>query len=385
MKWQRIASYLLTALLSVTLTLAAVVAYWSLSGSGSKLEQLEALLLECFIGEADQTAIEDAAAEAMVDALGDRWSYYISADDYASYQDSKNNSYVGIGITILTADTASGVEIAAVTEGGPAEDAGLQAGDVIIEVDGEDVRGQDYTVTRDLIRGTAGTIVEIAVVRDGETLAFLVERRSIATVVVTGTLLEGQIGYITIENFNSGCASETIAAIEELIEAGAEKFVFDVRNNPGGYVSQLVELLDYLLPEGDLFISEDYLGNRTVDSSDADFLDYPMAILVNSESYSAAEFFAAACQEYEAAVIVGTVTCGKGYFQQTFEFSDGSAVGLSVGKYYTPGGVSLIGVGVTPDIIVEVDDETFSAIYYGTIEPEDDPQLQAAIAALNEE
>ena len=385
MKWKRIASYLLTALLSVTLTLAAVVAYWSLSGSGSKLEQLEALLLECFIGEADQTAIEDAAAEAMVDALGDRWSYYISADDYASYQDSKNNSYVGIGITILTADTASGVEIAAVTEGGPAEDAGLQAGDVIIEVDGEDVRGQDYTVTRDLIRGTAGTIVEIAVVRDGETLAFLVERRSIATVVATGTLLEGQIGYITIENFNSGCASETIAAIEELIEAGAEKFVFDVRNNPGGYVSQLVELLDYLLPEGDLFISEDYLGNRTVDSSDADFLDYPMAILVNSESYSAAEFFAAACQEYEAAVIVGTVTCGKGYFQQTFEFSDGSAVGLSVGKYYTPGGVSLIGVGVTPDIIVEVDDETFSAIYYGTIEPEDDPQLQAAIAALNEE
>ena len=385
MKWKRIASYLLTALLSVTLTLAAVVAYWSLSGSGSKLEQLEALLLECFIGEADQTAIEDAAAEAMVDALGDRWSYYISADDYASYQDSKNNSYVGIGITILTADTASGVEIAAVTEGGPAEDAGLQAGDVIIEVDGEDVRGQDYTVTRDLIRGTAGTIVEIAVVRDGETLAFLVERRSIATVVATGTLLEGQIGYITIENFNSGCASETIAAIEELIEAGAEKFVFDVRNNPGGYVSQLVELLDYLLPEGDLFISEDYLGNRTVDSSDADFLDYPMAILVNSESYSAAEFFAAACQEYEAAVIVGTVTCGKGYFQRTFEFSDGSAVGLSVGKYYTPGGVSLIGVGVTPDIIVEVDDETFSAIYYGTIEPEDDPQLQAAIAALNEE
>ena len=158
--------------------------------------------------------------------------------------------------------------------------------------------------------------------------------------------------------------------------------IFDVRNNPGGYATELVELLDYLLPEGELFRTVDYAGKEQVDYSDASFLDMPIAVVCNEDSYSAAEFFPAAIQEYGAGTVVGTPTCGKGYFQYTYELSDGSGVGLSVGKYFTPQGKSLAGVGIQPDILVEVDDETQAAIYYGSLEPEEDPQIMAAVEIL---
>ena len=153
-------------------------------------------------------------------------------------------------------------------------------------------------------------------------------------------------------------------------------------NNPGGFADELVELLDYLLPEGDLFRTVSYDGKEQVDTSDADFLDMPMAVLVNGDSYSAAEFFAAALQEYEAAIVVGEPTVGKGYYQNTIQLGDGSAVALSTGKYFTPKGNSLADVGVTPDVRAEVDEETAANIYYGLCTTAEDPQIQAAVNAL---
>ena len=191
------------------------------------------------------------------------------------------------------------------------------------------------------------------------------------------------MGLVTIENFDERCAEETIAAIESVLEQGATSLLFDVRYNPGGYKRELVDVLNYLLPEGPLFRSQYYDGREVVDSSDADCLDVPMAVLVNGSSYSAAEFFAAAIREYDAGFVVGTQTCGKGYFQNTIKLPDGSAVGLSVGKYSTPNGVCLADVGgLTPDVVVEVDDETAAKIYAGTLEPENDPQIQAALEKL---
>ena len=195
-------------------------------------------------------------------------------------------------------------------------------------------------------------------------------------------MLEGGIGLVKIDNFDARCAEETITAIEKLRSEGARKLIFDVRNNPGGFAEELVKLLDYLLPEGDLFRSVSFDGKEKVDTSDASFLDMPMAVLVNGNSYSAAEFFAAALQEYEAAVVVGEPTVGKGYYQQTIQLGDGSAVALSTGKYYTPKGNSLAEKGITPTVRVDVDEETASAIYYGTLQPADDPQIQAAVKAL---
>jgi carboxyl-terminal processing protease len=209
-----------------------------------------------------------------------------------------------------------------------------------------------------------------------------VTRQEVKVAVATAEMLPGHVGLVTIANFDSRCAEETIAAIESLLDQGAQKLIFDVRNNPGGYADELIQVLDYLLPEGKLFHMEYYTGQEDITESDRRELKIPMAVLVNADSYSAAEFFAVALQEYDRAVILGEQTSGKGYFQTTIPLSDGSAVGLSVGKYYTPGGVSLEGVGITPDVEVTVDDETYIAIYYGWLEPSEDPQIQAALEAL---
>lgn len=373
----RIGSYVLVAALAAAVTLALV------GGEGpSKLDELEALIQERFIGEADMEAIEDAAADAMIAATGDRWSYYIPASEYAAYQEQMANSYVGVGITIQVTEDDSGFLVTEVTSGGPAEEAGMMVEDLLIMVEDVDVRGMSTSEVRELVRGEEGTSVKLTVMRKGEHKVLSVERRQVQTPVATYEMLENNVGLVTIENFDSRCAEETIAAIETLLSNGAEKLIFDVRNNPGGYASELVKVLDYLLPEGDLFRTVRYDGKENVDTSDADCLEVPMAVLVNDGSYSAAEFFAAALSEYEAAIVVGEPTVGKGYFQTTYQLSDGSAVSLSIGKYFTPKGVSLAEEGVTPDVVVTVDEETDLAIYYGTLTPEEDPQIQAALKAL---
>lgn len=378
-------SYILVAALAVTIALG-VEAYLDqpqLSGS-NKLQQLEELILEKFIGDADRIAMEDAAAEAMLGALGDRWSYYISAEDFTAYMEQMNNAYVGIGVTIQVVEQG-GFEIIQIAAGGSAEEAGFQLGDVIVAVDGQSVRDVEVSQCRNLVRGKEGTYVQITVERAGEEITFSVERRTVQTPVATGEMLENHVGLVTIVNFDARCYAETKAAIESLLDQGATAIIFDLRYNPGGYKSELVKLLDYVLPEGVLFRSEDYLGNISVDKSDASCLDIPMAVLVNANTYSAAEFFAAALREYEVAVVVGEKTVGKGYFQNTYYLPDGSAVALSTGRYKTPMGVSLEGVGITPDIQVEVDEETAYYIYAGVLDPVEDPQILAALDALKQQ
>ena len=373
-KWNRILSYVLVALLSVTLTVAVMLGVFIFKQqSASKLTVLEQLILDRFIGEVDQVAMEDAAANAMVNALGDRWSYYIPADEYQAYMEQMRNSYVGIGVTITMEEDGS-IKVVGVVAGGPAEEAGMQVDDTIIKVDGRSIIGMSPNDSKKLIQGEENTTVKITVLRDEEERTMEVMRRTVRTPVVEAELLEHQIGLVTIANFNSNCASETIAAIEELVAQGAQKLIFDVRNNPGGYAEELVKVLDYLLPEGKLFTTVDYTGTEHTDMSDEKHVDLPMAVLVNGNSYSAAEFFAAAMAEYDAAVIVGEKTSGKGYFQSTYQLPDGSAVGLSIGKYYTPKGESLADVGITPDILVTMEGAQAGA--------ETDEQIQAATDAL---
>ena len=370
-------SYVLVAALASAVTLGIT------TEAPDKLDEVRALIDAQYIGEADSTVLEDAAAAAMVAATGDKWSYYISAADYQDHLDHVNNSYVGVGITIQVAEDGTGFLILQVEPTGPAAEAGVEAGDVIVAISGQSAAGMTTTDAGNLVKGEEGTTVDLTVRRGEEEIAFTVERRQVLVVVAEGRMLEDGIGLVTITNFDARCHEETVAAIESLLEQGAEKLIFDVRNNPGGYKSELVKVLNYLLPEGDLFRSEYYDGRVFTDTSDADCLEIPMAVLINSESYSAAEFFAAALEEYDAAVTVGSPTTGKGHFQTTTELSDGSAVNLSVGKYTTPNGVSLAEVGgLTPEVLVEVDDETFAAIYAGILEPENDPQIQAAVEAL---
>ena len=380
-KFRKLISYILVAALASALTLAMT---YDPDDRPSKLDQLERILLERFIGEKDQTAMEDAAAKAMVESLGDRWSHYMSATAYRDYKERMANSYVGIGITIQAREDQIGFDVLKVNENGPADQAGMLAGDILIGVEGQSVEGMNPDQARDLVRGKENTQVSITVLRNGEEMTLSVTRMQVQTPVATAKMLEGNVGLVTIVNFDSRCASETIAAIEQLLEDGAEKLIFDVRNNPGGYADELVKVLDYLLPKGELFRTVDYRGKESVDRSDAKCLEgVPMAVLVNGNSYSAAEFFAAALSEYEAAVVVGEPTTGKGYFQVTYELVDGSAVGVSIGKYFTPKGKSLAEEGgIVPDVEVSVDEETFAKIYAGTLDPMEDPQILAAIGAM---
>ncbi len=357
------------------------------SALSEKVNEIAKYINRYFVGDADEQTINDAISAAMIASLGDRWSYYISAADWESYMEGMNNAYVGIGVTIQQpqeGEEEKGYEIVSVTAGGPAEQAGLVVGDCIIAADGETAVGMDLDTLKERVKGPEGTQVTLTVRHaDGTEEDIVVTRATVDTVVVSYELLESGAGLITIENFDANCADRAIAAIEDLVEQGATALIFDVRNNPGGMKTELVKLLDYLLPEGTLFQSIDYRGKETTDTSDAACIEMPMAVLINENSYSAAEFFAAALREYDWAVLVGAQTSGKGYYQNTFQLSDGSAIAISTGQYFTPKGESLAGVGLTPDYPVELSEEAFWNLYYDRLPREEDAQLIAALEALN--
>lgn len=381
-KYLRVLSYILVAALAVGMTLGATAIYRR--RNPDKLEAIEKLIQERFIGESNKSVLEDAAANAMIQSLGDRWSYYIPADNFESYAESVDNSYVGVGITIRSAADGSGLLVEAVKKGGPADLAGIMVDDVIVSIDGTSTEGMTSAEARELVSGKEGSKVNMTVLRHGEGINLFITRGKILTPVATGVMLTEEIGLVTISNFETRCAEETICAIEDLVDQGAKALLFDVRNNPGGAADELIKILDYLLPEGEIFHTVDYTGKEDFSYSDDNCVNLPMAVLVNERSYSAAEFFAATLSEYNAAKVVGVQTCGKGYFQVVYRLHDGSAVGLSIGKYFTPNGESLANVGLTPDIEVAVDDETAQAIYNQTIAQEEDPQLGAALNYLLE-
>ena len=346
-----------------------------------KAQEVYKVLDTCYIGEMDEDTMSDTVAAAMVYATGDRWSYYISAEELETHMEQINNQYVGIGVTVeMTEDGLC--RVIEVNPTGPAYEAGVLTGDVFATVDGTDCAGMSLTELSNIVRGDEGTEVKITMQRNGESIDFTIKRRRVQTEVVSEKLL-GDVGYIAIYNFDTGCAEKTIAAVESLRGQGAKALLFDVRYNPGGLKNELLDLLDYLLPEGTLFRSLDYRGKESVDKSDAACVDLPMAVLINQDSYSAAEFFAAALSEYGVAKTVGAQTCGKGYFQTTQMLSDGSAINLSVGKYYTPNGVSLADVGgLRPDVEIELPEEDAISLASHQLAPEDDEQLQAALELL---
>ena len=255
----------------------------------AKVREVVTLLDARYVDGLDHTKLGDELAAAAVSATGDRWSYYISADELAAYQEQNANAYVGIGVTIrLENEDDAGFTVASVTPGGPAEAAGLQIGDMLLAIDGANMKELGMEEARNRVRGEEGTSLTLTVQRGGETFDVTVTRATIEVEVVRAELLDGGVGYLKINNFDSGCAEKSIAAIESLREQGATSLLFDVRFNPGGHKDELVELLDYLLPEGPLFRSVDYKGNEDIDYSDASCVELPMAVLVNGDSYSAA-------------------------------------------------------------------------------------------------
>lgn len=379
---------LYTALLMAVLTacvsiLASFFVMRSASGPISdKAAELEQLMDRYYVDEIDKTLASDAVAAAMIESTGDPWSYYIPANDYADYLESSRNAYVGIGITIIAEEATDGFAVISVADGGPASQAGILAGDVLTAVDGRSVVGLTVDEVRAMIRGEIGTTVTVTVLREGTSVGLVVKRDSIPVEVVSFRMLDDSIGYLRIDNFETGACSQSLQAISKLLQQGAKALVFDVRLNPGGKKTELVELLDYLLPQGVVFRSMDRAGNESESVSDETCLDIPMAVLVNRYSYSAAEFFAAALQEYNWAYIIGEGTTGKGRYQIVYPMADGSAVGLSSGRYYTPNGKSLDGTGLEPDLSVSMPENDLPLLQSGQLSDAEDAQLSAAVDYL---
>ena len=375
MRTKRFSALHLIILLPVTMLLTAGVLLAVFYGIFGKegLSLLEGLYLvnSRFVGEYDETQVVDSALSGMVDGLGDRWSYYLTEEEYEAQNQRRTNQYVGIGVTV-NYESEDGLTIVEVTEGGPAEAAGLQGGEVITAVDGFSLAGEARYEGAERIQGEEGTTVTLEVLgTDGEARTVEVTRASLDSDPVTAKMLEGNVGYVALANFYDHSADRLKEEVTRLQEEGAEALVFDMRNNGGGYLSELTEMLDFLLPEGPIFISRDRAGNEEVTQSDAACVDLPMAVLVNANTYSAAEFFAAELQEQGVAVIVGEPTSGKGYSQQTFALPHGGAMAISTGAYFTGSGTSLIGTGLTLDWEVYLTDEG-------------DAQLEAALDLLEQ-
>lgn len=339
-------------------------------GEGA-LSLLEGLMLvnTRFVGEYEPVEAVDAALEGMVKGLGDRWSYYLNAEAYEAQNLRRKNQYVGIGVTV-SYEREEGLLILEVTPGSPAEEAGLLPGEVITRAEGVSLAGEGRYQGSEYIRGEAGTTAVLEVLGTGGTTRTVeVRREAVATDPVSYEMLEDSVGYVKLANFYENSAQRLKEAVEDLQAQGARALVFDMRNNGGGYLTQLTEMLDFLLPEGPIFISRSRSGREEVIQSDAACVDLPMAVLVNEDTYSAAEFFAAQLQEDGAAVIVGVPTSGKGYSQQTFPLPHGGALNISTAAYFTGDGTSLIGTGLRLDAQVEQTEEG-------------DAQLEAALALL---
>ena len=341
---------------------------------------------EFYIGEYDMADVSAASRRAAVAALGDRWSYYLTPEEYAEHLESANNRFTGIGISISIDESAGGMRVEYVFRGSPAETAGIIPGDVITGFDGEDITHLALEDTRNIFARPIGTTVELTVLREGSVIETITAVYDIVFVdPVSFDMLYETIGYITISNFDSGAADSFIAAVDELIESGAQSFIFDVRNNGGGRVWELTLMLDHLLPEGEIFIAVDRHGNEEIIISSPDMIDLPTIVLVNRYSFSAAEYFAAMLREYDYAYIIGEQTSGKSRSQILVPLSCGGAMRISSGQYLTKNRVSLYDVGgVTPDHLLDMTDEEFALFRSRNLEKADDPQLQLAISLLIE-
>ena len=352
-----LAAVLLTALVCVGGSILSFRASMGTYGA-SLLEGLK-LVEDKFVGEYDETAAVDAALEGLVSGLGDRWSYYLTEEEYQAQNQRRTNQYVGIGVTV-TYEREDGLLIQEVTPGGPAEAAGLRSGEVVTAVDGVSLAGDARFEGASLIQGEEGTTVSLEVLgAGGVSRTVEVARASMDTDPVEYEMLEGDVGYVRLLNFYDNSAARLEAAVTELQTQGAQALIFDMRDNGGGYLNQLTDMLDFLLPEGPIFITRDKAGHEEVTYSDASCVDLPMVVLVNEDTYSAAEFFAAELQEWGVARIVGEPTSGKGYSQQTFTLAYGGAVNISTAAYCTGSGTSLIGTGLTLDAeVYNTDDGT---------------------------
>lgn len=332
---------------------------------------------ENYLYEYDENEMENAIYKAIMDSLGDPYSCYYTEDEFASLMEETQGTYCGIGVIVSTDIDTGYIRVIKPYENAPAAKAGIKTGDLITGVNGKDIRDIDIDLVVKEIKGEEGTSVKITVNRDGEVLSFDVERKIVEIETVEYELLDNQIGYIWITQFDGVTESQVQNAIDDLTSQGMTSLIVDVRDNPGGRLDIVCNILDKFIDKGELIVyTKDVNGKRTDYKAQKEAtLDIPCVVLTNGNSASASEIFSGALQDYELAHIIGTQTFGKGIVQSIIPMVDGTAFKLTIEDYYTPLGKNIHGKGVTPDEVVEFDYDAYEKD--GT-----DTQLNAAIEYL---
>lgn len=346
----------------------------------TKVAALEELIDENFLFDIDSDSIEENIYKGVLNGLDDPYSVYYTAEEYKSLQESTSGKYSGIGVVVSQDPSTKAVTVVRPFKNGPGYEAGILPGDVIVAIGDKEINGEDLSEIVTWIKGEEGTTVDIKIYREGEPdyITLTVERRTIEVETVEYEMLDNNIGYVQVTEFDEVTADQYIAAVEDLKSQGMKGLIVDVRDNPGGLLNIVVDMLDYMLPKGMIVYTEDRDGNvvNEYKSTDDEQFTLPLAVLVNGDSASAAEIFSGAIKDYQLGTIIGTQTFGKGIVQRIFELNDGSAVKLTVSKYYTPNGYNIHGVGIEPDIVIDLPDELKTQV---DISKEDDVQLQKAI------
>lgn len=348
-----------------------------------KAKYIEDTVKESYTGEIDDTEMEEYMYKGMMASLGDPYSAYYTSEEYEELTTETTGSYEGIGV-VMQQDAETGeVKVVRCYEGAPGAEAGLQPEDVLIQVNGESVSGMELSEVVDKVKSSQDT-AHLTIARGGESeyLEIDVPLEEVNIPVVNHEMLEDQIGYIALYEFTEQTESQYQAAFEDLESQGMERLIIDVRNNLGGLLTSVCDILEDILPEGLIVYTEDKDGNREeYTCSGENELEIPLAVLVNGNSASASEIFAGAIQDYGTGTIVGTTTFGKGIVQSLIPFTDGSAIKTTTAKYYTPSGRCIHGTGIEPDIAVELDEGLEQET---SIPHEQDNQLQKAIETVKE-
>lgn len=347
-----------------------------------KTSVLQNIIDRYFLFDEDMTKVEDGIYAGMMNGLGDPYTVYYTKEEYKALNEDTEGKYSGIGAVVSQNPNTKIITIVKIFDNSPANDAGLQVGDIIHKIDGEEVAGTDMDIlVKTKIRGEEGTSFKMTVLRgdDRKEVELDLIRRSIEVETVAGKMLDNNIGYIAVSQFDAVTSEQFKSNIESLQSQGMTKLIVDLRGNPGGLLDQVVDMLDYILPDGLVLYTEDKYGKREEYYSDGSHeLKIPMVVLVNENSASASEVFTATFRDFEWGTVVGKTTFGKGIVQNVLPLGDGTAVKITTQHYYPPSGYDLHKVGIKPDLEVDLNEGA-------KIGTDSDNQLSAAIDILKNE
>lgn len=390
--WKGLLMGLLLAVIMLCLVLLGGEAFKLASGTGwtenqsvllnkdvtDKVSLIEQTINDYYMNEINVVSMENGIYKGIADSLGDPYSTYYDAAEFDRLMESASGVFFGVGMYLNQNPESKEITVVRPIRNSPAIEEGIEAGDILVEVDHESIMGMQLEDVVTRVKGLDGTKVQLTMLRGEEVLSFEVERRKIESETVSYEMKEDQTGYIMITEFDDVTYMQFKNALDDLTEQGMESLVLDLRGNPGGNLSTVVQIADLLLPKGMIVYTEDKYGSREEYKCEGEHaFEKPLAVLVDGNSASAAEILAGAIKDYGIGTLVGTTTFGKGIVQRVIPLGDGTALKLTVSKYYTPKGQNIHGIGIAPEVEVPFDADAYR-------EDETDNQLNKALEILKE-